>query len=201
MLLDWQEVAIVASREHAIELRDSIARSVQQERVTVLNRRLVPFYSALLERGTVTAADQRRAREIAERLRAAMVAEAERSWLDTLVSDNLAVRFSADARTKDRVYDPDRLAQMLDPTQRTALRAFLVALFQLQAFRDSGFQIRFTGDADTCSVVITVAFDTADQGTRTRISPYLSVMKSAFPTTTTEFPGNSLTLRFSYDRD
>ncbi|MGK2854600.1 MAG: hypothetical protein ACSLE3_10970, partial [Microbacteriaceae bacterium] len=51
----------------------------QQERVSLLNLRVLPLLTDLLAQGEVTEAVQEHARAMADRLRAVMVAEAERS--------------------------------------------------------------------------------------------------------------------------
>jgi hypothetical protein len=194
-LRTWQAVAIEASREHAIEIRDSIARSVQQERVTVLNRQVLPFLTDLLEKDEISPSAQRRARIVADRLRAAMVAEAERSWLDTLVAQALGVE--QDDHTA-RVFDPERRAALMTPVQRTALRAYVEALALIDSFRPSEFRIDVIHGSEVDEGTILAGLDPSSPSSRSRLYPYIAVMKSAFPDSTVEFTPSSITLRFRY---
>jgi hypothetical protein len=197
-LRSWQAVAIEASREHAIEIRDSIARSVQQERVTVLNRQVLPFLTDLIEKDQITAATQRRARVVADRLRTAMVAEAERSWLDTLVAESLSGLIDELEVPELRVTDPGRRAVLMTPVQRTALRAYVEAIVLLDSFRPAEFRIEVERDGDADAVTIVAGLDPTSQSGRPRLYPYVAVMKSAFPDSAIEFAPNSVTMRFRY---
>ena len=62
----WQKRAHTASVSLSAEFREGIARSVQQDRVTILNRDVLPFFSDVLARDTITDTDRDRARMIAD---------------------------------------------------------------------------------------------------------------------------------------
>lgn len=197
-LRSWQSLAFAASREHALEMRDGIARSVQQERVTLLNLRVLPLLTDLLAQGEVTEAVQEHARAMADRLRAVMVAEAERSWLDTLVEQAVGRLTEEPDHAGVTVADPGHRADLMGTTQRTALRAYVEALTRLEAFRPEGFRIDFQrkGEADLVSVV--AQLDPRIQRGHGRLDPFVAVMKSAFPHSTIKFTPNSVVMRFRY---
>ncbi len=73
--------------------------------------------ASVLERGAVTPGDAVRAAAIAERLRAELTGEVDRTWLER-VAEGRAVTID----------DPERLVEQLDLAQRTAVRALLDAL-------------------------------------------------------------------------
>ncbi|GAA1741519.1 hypothetical protein GCM10009766_21420 [Microcella frigidaquae] len=73
--------------------------------------------ASVLERGEVTPGDAVRAAAIAERLRAELTGEVDRTWLER-VAEGRAVTID----------DPERLVEQLDLAQRTAVRALLDAL-------------------------------------------------------------------------
>lgn len=200
-LRSWQAMVIAASRDHALDMRDGIARSVQQERVTQLNRRVLPLLTDLLEQGEVTEAVQGRARDLADRLRAAMVAEAERSWLDTFVDQTLGELAGDPAHAAVRVTDPEHRAELLAVSQRTALRAYLEALTRLKAFRAEGFRIDFQRSGEADLVTITAQLDPGINRGRGRLDPFIAVMKSAFRHATIKFTPNSVIMRFRYVPD
>lgn len=85
----------------------------------------VAFLREVLARGRIEHADQQRALELAELLRAELISAADQTWLQRLVRGHPV-----------EVDDPERLAERLTLPQRTALRAMLDALL---AHPDSGF--------------------------------------------------------------
>ena len=85
MLRRWQSRANRAVRALADEHREGITRSVQQDRVTILNRDVVPFFTAVLGQDELTDADRARALEISNSIRSSMVADVDRTWLDVVV--------------------------------------------------------------------------------------------------------------------
>ncbi|TQL48760.1 hypothetical protein FB562_1864 [Homoserinimonas aerilata] len=75
----WQRRARRAANRLSSERESGIARSVQQDRVTILNREVVPFLSEVLRGETIDDADRERARLIADAIRRVMVAEVDRT--------------------------------------------------------------------------------------------------------------------------
>lgn len=197
-LRSWQSLAIGASREHALQMRDGIARSVQQERVTLLNLRVLPLLTDLMEQGEVTEAVQERARIMADRLRSAMVAQAERSWLDTFVEQVVGSLVEEQEHAVVRVADPEHRADLMAATQQTALRAYVEALTALEAFRPEGFRIDFQRKGAADVVTVAAQLERRVQRGHGRLDPFVAVMKSAFPQSTIKFTPNSVVMRFRY---
>jgi hypothetical protein len=177
---------------------DWIARSVQQDRVTILNQDVVPFFTTVLEESTITAETQARARAISDSIRSVMVADVDRSWLETLVD---SIRPTADAaESVVFVIDDRRLAQRMSAEQRAGVRAFLVALFAHPAFTMDGFVIAVTGKGDRCRLVLTATLDLPENQVRSDLAPYFAVMRILFGDLNVELDQQSLTLMFSYDQ-
>ncbi|MBA4247931.1 MAG: hypothetical protein C0444_06515 [Microbacterium sp.] len=75
------------------------------------------FIASVLDRGAVSAGDAVRAGALAQRLRAELTGEIDRTWIERVARGR--------ALTVD---DPERLAEQLDLAQRTVMRALLDAL-------------------------------------------------------------------------
>lgn len=111
----WNERPLempVADREADAELVAAVDAATT-ERIAAARA----VIASVLARGEVTAGDAARAAAIAERLRAELTGEVDRTWLER-VAEGRAVSID----------DPERLAEQLDLAQRTAVRALLDAL-------------------------------------------------------------------------
>ena len=118
--LAWQREANRAALHRDAELRAGIARSVQQSRVSVLGREVLPFLAGVMTSDRISVADADRARELAEALRRALKAGIESTWLDDLAA---TVRMSRGIPVI--VDDPVGAAADLAADQRSAVTALL----------------------------------------------------------------------------
>ena len=190
---EWDARASVARSASAEELIESVARSVQQDRVTVLNRDVVPFFTSLVASGTVQEADVERARRIADSLRSTMVAEADRSWLEHL--------FAGDgAPVSGVVVDPDRLAPAMTGEHRTAVRALLVALGATDAVRADDVQVVLRERDGRVDGLLSVPVVGGEASVRHALAPWLAVLRVVFGDLQVDPAPPLLTLRFSYDQ-
>jgi hypothetical protein len=194
----WQRRALVATQNLTRELREGIARSVQQDRVTILNRDVVPFFSEVLAREGITDEDRDRARSIADSIRSVMVAEFDRSWLENLIE--LAGGVGSDHAAGVVVVDPDRVAPAMTTDQRTAVRALLVAMIDFPGFDRSDLRIRLSRSGPGCHGRVTAKLDVTDYTLRSALAPYFAVMRAVFADFQIDFAHSTLTLRFSYEQ-
>lgn len=215
----WQSRARRRSGSLEKEFRDGIARSVQQDRVTILSRDVLPFFSDLLKREYLGDDDRDRAREIADSIRRVMVEEVDRSWLENIVGLSVTPTVCGAAEhsaTSSVVDDPDRVAAAMAADQRTALRALVVALLDSGADNASradqpsnaqsrvsqmGMRVSLEKYGDRCCCSVAVQLGLNDYAMRSMFAPYFAVMRSAFPDFEVLFAPPALTLRFSYDHD
>lgn len=180
-------------------LQDRVVRSVHDDRVAILNNTVVPFFTELLVRDPVSAADRARASSIADTIRRAMVADVDRSWLDATL-DHLAVeRSELEVPGSEAVQDPQRLASEMTTEQRVVVRAVLGALFDHPGSDTDGFGILLAPESGRAVVTITAKLDADDSLTRSGLAPYLAVLRIAFTDLQVTFSPPTLTLRFSYD--
>ena len=189
----WHRRADVVAEALADEVRVGIARSVQQDRVTILNRDVVPFFGDLLGRETITDADRDRARAIAAAVRSVMVADADRTWLEVVVQ-----QAGRPGRALIAVDDPYFLASTMTTAQRTALRAHVVVLAADRKVA-AGFSIALSRHGRLCVGTLTVPSISADHAVRTRYAPIHAVMRVAFDSVSIQTHPPDLIVRFTYE--
>jgi hypothetical protein len=197
MLQRWHSRASSAVSALANERKAGLTRSVQQDRVTILNRDVVPFFAAVLERGGLLDTDRTRASEISESIRRLMVAEVDRTWLD-LVVEQAAV--AGRRPGPDAVHDPERLAAAMSTDQRTAVRAAIVAMFAHPSFDPRKFTVRISRTSAGCGATIRAHFADGEGSLRADLAPYLAVLRVVFSHLHADFAPPTLTVRFSYDK-
>jgi hypothetical protein len=189
-LESWRRRASQAAVSYATSNTDWIARSVQQDRVTILNQEVVPFFAEVLQHDSITADDRERARRISDAIRVVMIAEADRTWLDTLIEQ--VAGHASD--------DPERLATAMSTDQRTAIRAAIIGVAAHPAFSAKGFQLEIRQAGSICTVALTARLETAENVLRGQIAPFLAVIRIVFSDVKVEFAEATLALRFSYEQ-
>jgi hypothetical protein len=190
----WLARASVMTRASALEMRPGIARSVQQDRVTGLNRDVVPFFAGLVERDQITDDDRRRAGQVATAIRNRIVADIDRSWLEQALID-ICPRGLAGT-----VVDRARLAEHMTTDQRTALRALVNAMAVDVASDTSSLGIVLHDDAPVVRALLRIDSAAVDGAVRQIYAPYFAVLRILFHDLQVDVTGSLLTLRFSYDQ-
>ena len=197
----WQKRATAASVSLVRELREGIARSVQQDRITILNRDVLQFFSEVIARDTLTVADRDRARMIADSIRQVMVEEVDRSWLESLLEQAGVERTNKPGAARAIVDDLHRVAPVMTVAQRTAIRALLVVFTTIPGFNRDHLRIVLSRDGNRNHGVITAQIPITDHILRSSFAPFLAVMRAVFINLEVAFGRSVLTLRFSYDTD
>ena len=197
----WQKRATAASVSLVRELREGIARSVQQDRITILNRDVLPFFTDVLARDTLTTADRDRARMIADAIRQVMVEEVDRSWLESLLEYPAVERTHRPEAPRVIVNDLHRVASVMTVAQRTAIRALLVAFITIPGCSRDHLRIVLSHDGDRNHGAITARVPAKDHVMRSAFAPFFAVMRAVFINLEVDFVQSELTLRFSYDHD
>lgn len=145
--LAWQRQANRAALQRDAELRAGIARSVQQSRISVLGREVLPFLAGVMTADRISVADADRARELAEALRTALKAGIETTWLD-----DLAATLRSSRNITVVVDDSEGAATALDDDQRSALTALVSWLSDSD--RSTAISVRMTSDPPRRRIVI-----------------------------------------------
>lgn len=121
--LAWQRRTNAAALDREAALHTGIARSVQQGRVSVLGREVLPFLARVMTADRISVADADHARRLADALRRALRAGIESTWLD-----ELAQSVEAGRGVPVTVHDDDTVAPGLRDDQRAALTALVTWL-------------------------------------------------------------------------
>ncbi|MHA6669114.1 hypothetical protein ACX3O0_09620 [Homoserinimonas sp. A447] len=197
----WQRKLMRPGRVVSRDDEDGIARSVQQDRVTILNREVLPFFLEIIEKPAVSNGDRERARDIASSIRKVMVAEVDRSWLEHAVDQLTASdRVGGGVSAEPLVRDDDHVANQMSYDQRTALRAFIVALHEGSAHRAGFMKIELFRDGAVFRAVMIAELEIADYAIRSRFAPYFAVLRVMFTDLRLEYLHGVLTLSFSYEQ-
>jgi hypothetical protein len=195
----WQKKAQAASVSLSREFREGIVRSVRQDRVTILNRDVLPFFTGVLARDTITDADRDRARTIADSIRMVMVEEVDRSWLEALIELAGVRRTNRPGAARVVVSDPHRVASAMTVSQRIAIRAFLVAFTDIPGFTRDQLRIVLSDNGGRSRGVIIAQVPFTENITRSNFAPFFAVVRAVFTNMEVDFVQSELTLRFSYD--
>jgi hypothetical protein len=197
-VVEWDDRAARAREADVGRVREGMARSVQQDRVTILNRDVIPFLTEVLDRDAITEEDHERARSISDSIRGVMISEAGRSWLDDLL---LQHRPTPVGTAPERsVSDPDRVAEFMNVEQRSALRALLDDLLRAAGLQGGAVSIRLARHGSRCEVEVSAVLGRARRRGRSWLAPYLAVFRTAFDSVRVDRRGAELVLRFSYAR-
>lgn len=192
----WQKRSRDAVTLRTGRLRDGIARSVRGDRVVILSEEVLPYFHSVLEKDRVSAEDRLRARDIADRIRALMVAEADRTWLEVVAGeDGVEAK-----RIGDSVVDRGGRASRMGADQRTVLRALLIAILEDPSFRNGTLKITITGNAVVNRGVLRAVIDDDGFAVRSTFAPYFAIMRIVFADLLMEYQESVLTLRFSYEQ-
>lgn len=189
----WVARAVGFRRVSTDDLRVTLARSVQQDRVTELNREVVPFFARLIEAGQVTEGDADEARRVAEALRASLVADADATWLSRRLD-------APGRRVPTEIVDPARAADRLGPEHRTALWAFFAAVDDPGVVDARSLRLVLVGEEARVDVTIELAVVSSATAARRSLSPYLTVLRLVSGDLRVDRSTSHLTLRFSYDQ-
>ncbi|MBH0054911.1 MULTISPECIES: hypothetical protein [unclassified Salinibacterium] len=191
---EWASRALRATsrqmrREHA-----GVARSVQQDRVTILNRDIAPLFAELAQRGIISPEDSARAAKYSESIRELMVTEVNRSWLESVVANSFGALDDG-----NRVYDPHRLAGAMTAHQRTALRAAVLAVATGGEIDRRSVRLAIEKTDSGAVITVTGLITSSESSWRSSLAPYLAVLRVVFTGLRISYRSPSLTVRFTYD--
>lgn len=192
----WQHSTSQVLAAATSRLTGGIEQSVRHERIRILDRDAFPFLNEILRKESVTENDRAQARSIADSIRTLMVAEADQTWLEVAVNDH---GIAADD-IYHSVSDTEGRANRMTTGQRTALRAFLVALRERESFVRRSLSVSISGESTKSHCVLSADIDYGAGDPRETFAPFFAVMRIIFSELTVEFINNELTVRFAYEQ-
>lgn len=192
--LRWSERARESQARLDPELRERAARTIHQQRVTLLNSEAVPFFVHVLERDELSLDDLERAREIAAALRRSAVDEVDRSWLEESVARSVG------QAGRDAVIDPDRLANAMNEEQRGIVGATVATAARTHGFDATSFRIELAAVADRAHAILSANIAAPRRELRTVFMPFLAALRAVSSDATLDAQDGSVTLQFSYGK-
>lgn len=143
-------------------------QQLERERLARLTSRAAPFIEAIARVGAVTPADRTLAGNLARQLRDDLVTQSNLSWLDSVAQGRLVV------------VDPDRQANRMRSSQRTALRALIRAILDTPG-TDSGsllIELRAHPDGST-AVGVSLDFELPEGRRVMQLAPYYLALRGS----------------------
>ena len=190
----WESRARTGARRQREREHVSVARSVQQDRITILNRDVVPLFTELSERGIVSPEDRARAAEYSASLRLLMVTEVNRSWLEAVVASSFGALDDG-----NRVRDPHRLASGMTAHQRTALRAAVLAVATGGELVRDSVRLAIEKSPSGAVIIVHAIVASSESSWRSSLAPYFAVLRVVFTGLQISYNSPSLIVRFTYD--
>jgi hypothetical protein len=156
--------------------RDSIAR---------VSARVAPFLEEVAAAGEITPENRALAAQIARRLRTELVTATSRSWLDVVAHEIGMI-----------VSDPGRLADSMNESQRTALRALVVAAMGSPMVDQQTVLIELRAQPDgSTAVALSIDVDLPEGRRLVLLAPYYLTLKTTVDDLSWD-DGRSLLMRF-----
>jgi hypothetical protein len=155
------------SEEPSLQAAEA-ARRVERRTLARLGTRVAPFLASIADAGEVTAADRALAGQLARRLRSDLVSQANRTWLDRVAMFG-------------RIYvvDPGRRADRMNPAQRTALRALLMAVIEHPAATVGTLFIELRPEDDeSTAVALSLDFALPEGRRAMMLAPYYLTLQA-----------------------
>ncbi|TFC05578.1 hypothetical protein E3O42_03230 [Cryobacterium adonitolivorans] len=146
-ILAWQTDARRAIVARTEEARGQMARAVVEQQVSALKSGVIPFLAELLDRGTLTALDIAQAGQLAADVRRTLVAEIDRTWLDSVASRERAALAERGTPGLLVVADPEHRATAFRADQRAATAALIGALCAAPGFDPHSLVVQITGSS------------------------------------------------------
>lgn len=157
-------------------VRDAAAEEVERVTLSQLTARAVPFIESIIASGVVTPEDRALAGQLARRLRDELVTRSNITWLDSVAGTSRLV-----------VVDPDRLARKMNNAQRTALRAMLQAILDIEGTDSGSLMIELRRATDGATAVAVSMDQALPDGRRImHLAPYYLTLRTAVEDLTIE---------------
>ncbi|ANP71444.1 hypothetical protein [Cryobacterium arcticum] len=205
-ILAWQEDARRAIVARTEEARGQMARAVVEQQIAALRSGVIPFLTELLERRSVSAVDIAHAGQLAADVRRTLVAEFDRTWLDSVATRERAALTERGTPGLLVVADPDHRANAFRAEQRAATAALIGALCAAPGFDPHSLVVQIAGAAKpgaanalqplVDTMTIQAALDLPPRRVRAVLRPYLGVIRVVFDNVRVTVRRPSLTIEF-----
>lgn len=150
-------------------LGEAARRKILRQELASVSDRVLPLLERVVASGTVTDVDRAEASVLSESLRAELVERSNRSWLD-----------SHARRLSLTVIDHERLAERMNPVQRSALLGLLSAATGQNPHGSARIVVELRAEADGATAVAISADQMLPEGRRlTMLAPHYVTLVAA----------------------
>jgi hypothetical protein len=164
---------------------DDADEEQQRNSIARVSARVAPFLESVAAAGTITAENRALAAQIARRLRTELVTATTQSWLDIVAHESGMI-----------VSDPGHLADLMNESQRTALRGLLVAAIESTSVDRRTLLIELRSQADgSTAVALSIDVDLPEGRRLVLLAPYYLTLKTTVEDLSWE-NGRQLLMRF-----
>lgn len=171
-------------------LGEAARRRILRQELASVSDHVLPLLKRVATSGVVTDADRAEARELSETLRMDLVERSNRSWLE-----------SHAWRMNLTVIDHERLAEKMNPTQRSAILGLLRAATNNQVAESARIVIEFRAEVDGATAVAISADQFLPEGHRlTMLAPHYVTLVAAVDDVEWD-KGQRLQMRFRVPTD
>jgi hypothetical protein len=164
---------------------DDLSEAERTGNIARLSARVGPFLERIEQTGVITQADRALAAQIARGLRDELVTTTSKSWLDVVAAESGVA-----------VSDPARLAASMNESQRTALRALIVAATENSVVDKKTVLVELRAQADgSTAVALSIDVDLPEGRRMMLLAPYYLTLQTTVDDLSWA-DGRSLLLKF-----
>jgi hypothetical protein len=193
-ILQWGDRAWHSAAEAAVHQRGGVARSVQQRRVSLVNREVVPYLARISTATALTHDDREEARGLAQSIRALLVADVERVWAQNLLNE--VVARVPGTRTHVVADDPDNVGSGLTAARRTLVRA--IAMESVERVGASHIELRIRATPTSVAVHWNLTVPAGGASAVRLLAPVLHIVRGLTRRSRVEPRADGLTIEFHY---
>jgi hypothetical protein len=148
--------------------QDVAAQNAEVTTLARLGSRVAPFLATIAETGEVTEADRALAGQLARRLRAELVSQANTSWLESLATNGRIF-----------VVDTEHRADSLTAAQRTVLRGLILTAAKDPSIAEGSLFIELRGHPDgSTAVALSLDIHLPEGRRMMMVAPYYLALRS-----------------------
>lgn len=164
-----------------------------------LDAEVVPLFERVVADNAITEEQAAAAIRIGTTIRQIMISDISSTWLHSMLDDRGIASPEANAEARPVLHDPEFRAVDFTTSQRTAVRALVVALSDHPGFVPESLRIGLTARNAITEFHLSCRLMGEDSIHGEQLAPYLALLKMAVHSLEVGLRSETLTLRFWYE--